>query len=162
MHILLADELTKSIRTLETDDLAMAILGSENKNIKLFENELGISLKNRGKQLIIEGPEAKVVETGKILSHLEQLAEKGQAIKLIDILNAIRLAEKGKLDQFNLIYKKKVTYNYNGQNIQAKNIGQADYIDSVGKNDVVFGRCYGCGSSKSWRSKTNYTNATCS
>lgn len=139
MHILLTDELIKSVRTMQSDEEAMAIFGPENRNLKIFENELGIFLKTRGKQIIIEGPEEKVIKTGEIFSQLEWLSEKKDSIKPIDILNAIRLSKKDKLDQFFHMYEKKVTDDYSGEKIQAKNIGQSNYIDSVEKNDVVFG-----------------------
>lgn len=139
VQISLTDELTKSVRTLPTDEDALIIFGPENQNLKIIENELGVSLMSRGRQLILEGPEAKVVEVGQIISQLEQLAEKEATIKPMDILNAIRLSQRGKLSDFLRLYEKKVTHNYNGKDIRAKNLGQSNYIDAVQKNDVVFG-----------------------
>lgn len=135
----MADELTKSVRTMQNDDLAITIFGPGNQNFNIFENELGISLKNRGKKLIIEGPESKVIETGKILSQLEHLSKKEHSVQAIDILNAIRLSKKDQLDQFIHMYEKKVTKDYSGKEIRAKNLGQSNYIDSIKKNDLVFG-----------------------
>lgn len=139
MHVSLTDELTKSIRTMQTDEEAMVIFGPENKNLSIFENELGVSLSTSGRKLIIKGSEAAIVQTGNVISKLEILADRENSIKPMDILNAIRLSNAGKLDQFLRMYEKKVTYDYNGKDIRAKNLGQSNYIESVSKNDVVFG-----------------------
>lgn len=124
---------------MQTDEEAMVIFGPENKNLAIFENELGISLSTSGRKLIIKGSEAQVVQMGNILSQLEILADRESSIKPMDILNAIRLSQVGKLEQFLRMYEKKVTYDYNGKDIRAKNIGQSKYIEAVSKNDVVFG-----------------------
>lgn len=139
MHVSLTDELTQSIRTMQTDEEAMVIFGPENKNLTIFENELGVSLSTSGRKLIIKGSEAAIVQTGNIISQLEILADRENSIKPMDILNAIRLSNAGKLDQFLRMYEKKVTYDYNGKDIRAKNLGQSNYIEAVSQNDVVFG-----------------------
>lgn len=124
---------------MQTDEEAMVIFGPENRNLKIFENELRISLRTRGRQLIIEGSETEVTEAGEIISQLERLGEKEQSIKPMDILNAIRLSQSGKLDEFLRMYEKKVTHDYSGKEIGAKNLGQSNYIESAGENDVLFG-----------------------
>lgn len=139
MYVSLTDELTQSIRTMQTDEEAMVIFGPENKNLAIFENELGISLSTSGRKLIINGSEADIIQTGNIISQLEILADRESSIKPMDILNAIRLSQAGKLDQFLRMYEKKVTYDYNGKDIRAKNLGQSNYIEAVNHNDVVFG-----------------------
>ncbi|MDN6162252.1 MAG: PhoH family protein [Atopostipes sp.] len=135
----LTDELIKSVRTLQTDEEAMLIFGPENRNLTIFENELGVSLKTRGRQLIISGVESKVIQVGEIISQLERLSEKKESIKPLDILNAIRLSEKNKLNQFLRMYEKNITLDYSGKEIKAKNLGQSQYIDSIEENDIVFG-----------------------
>lgn len=135
----LTNQLTQSIKTMQTDEEAMAIFGPQNSNLAIFENELGVSLSTRGKQLIISGTEEKVVQVGEIISQLELLLGKKIPIQSMDILNAIRLSENGKLDQFLRMYEKEVTRDYTGKPIRAKNIGQSNYIQAVNKKDIVFG-----------------------
>lgn len=139
VHVFLTDKLTKSVRTMQTDEEAMVIFGPENKNLAIFESELDISLKTRGRQLIIEGLETDVLAAGEIISQLEILSEQEESIKPMDILNAIRLSRNGELDQFLRMYEKQVTHDYSGKNIRAKNLGQSNYIAAVEKKDIVFG-----------------------
>lgn len=139
MHESLTKELIQSIRTMQSDELAMSIFGPQNSNLSIFEDELGVELNTRGKQLIIKGTEDKVLEVGEILSQLEQLIEKKTSIQPMDIINAIRLSQNGKLDQFIRMYEKEITRDYNGKPIRVKNVGQSNYVQAVKQNDIVFG-----------------------
>lgn len=139
VYVSLTNEQTQSIRTMQSDEQAMAIFGAQNNNLDIFENELDVSLSTRGKQLIINGAEEDVVQMGEIISQLELLANKNISIKSMDIINAIRLSKKDQLDQLLRMYEKEITRNYNGKPIRVKNIGQSNYVDSVKKHDIVFG-----------------------
>lgn len=135
----LSKELIQSIRTMKSDEIAMSVFGAQNSNLPIFEDELDITLNTRGKQLIINGTEEAVFEMGEILSQLEHLTEKKITIQPMDIINAIRLSKKGKLDQFIRMYEQEITRDYNGRSIRVKNVGQNDYFQAVKNNDIVFG-----------------------
>lgn len=135
----LTNQQNQSIRTMQTDELAMAIFGAQNNNLALFESELDVSLNTRGKQLIVTGSEEDVLQVGEIISQLVLLAEKQNTIKAMDIINAIRLSKSGKLDQFMRMYEKEITRDYSGKPIRVKNVGQSNYINAIRKNDIVFG-----------------------
>lgn len=124
---------------MQSDEQAMSIFGPQNSNLSIFEDELGVELNTRGKQLIIKGTEDKVLEVGEILSQLEQLIEKKTSIQPMDIINAIRLSQNGKLDQFIRMYEKEITRDYNGKPIRVKSVGQSNYVQAVKQNDIVFG-----------------------
>lgn len=135
----LTNEQTQSIRTMQSDEQAMAIFGTQNSNLAIFEQELDVSLSTRGKQLIIKGSEEDVFQMGEIISQLELLSNKNVSIKPMDIINAVRLAKNGQLDQFLRMYEKEITRNYNGKPIRVKNVGQRNYVDAIKKSDMVFG-----------------------
>ncbi|HLR89026.1 MAG TPA: PhoH family protein [Atopostipes sp.] len=132
-------ELTQSIRTMQSDEQAMAIFGPQNSNLSIFEDDLEVTLNTRGNQLIINGTEEEVLQMGEILAQLEQLGEKKITIQPMDIINAIRLSQDGKLDQFIRMYEKEITRDYNGRPIRVKNVGQSNYVQAVKSNDIVFG-----------------------
>lgn len=135
----MTNEQTQSIRTMQSDEQAMAVFGPHNSYLAIFEKELEVNLSTRGKQLIINGEEKNVLMVGEIISELEVLREKNISIKPMDILNAVRLAKSGQLDQFIRMYEKEITRDYNGRPIRVKNVGQSNYFNSVRKNDIVFG-----------------------
>ncbi|MEY8291102.1 PhoH family protein [Carnobacteriaceae bacterium 52-44] len=117
----------------------MAIFGPQNSNLSIFEDDLEVTLNTRGNQLIINGTEEEVLQMGEILAQLEQLGEKKITIQPMDIINAIRLSQDGKLDQFIRMYEKEITRDYNGRPIRVKNVGQSNYVQAVKSNDIVFG-----------------------
>lgn len=135
----LANQQTQSIRTMQTDEQAMAIFGPQNSYLSIFENELDVSLATRGKQLVISGSEEDVLQVGEIISQLELLLEKNKTVKPIDLLNAIRLSKSDQLDQFIRMYETEITRDYEGKPIRVKNIGQNNYVNAVKRNDIVFG-----------------------
>lgn len=139
MHLSLANQQTQSIRTMQSDEQAMAIFGPQNDNLAIFENELDVSLATRGRQLIMNGDEENILQLGNIISQLEILSEKNIKIQPIDIINAVRLAKMDKLDQFIRMYEKEITRDNNGRPIRVKNVGQSNYVQAVKENDVVFG-----------------------
>lgn len=139
MYESLTKELTQSIRTMQSDKQAMAIFGPQNSNLSIFEDDLEVTLNTRGNQLIINGTEEEVLQMGEILAQLEQLGEKKITIQPMDIINAIRLSQDGKLDQFIRMYEKEITRDYNGRPIRVKNVGQSNYVQAVKSNDIVFG-----------------------
>lgn len=135
----MTNEQTQSIRTMQSDEQAMAIFGPQNSYLSIFEKELELELSTRGEQLIINGEEKNVLMIGEIISELESLREKNISIKPMDILNAVRLAKSGQLEQFIRMYEKEITRDYNGRPIRVKNVGQSNYFNSVKKHDIVFG-----------------------
>lgn len=139
MHEALTNQHNQSIRTMQTDELAMTIFGAHNNNLAIFENELNVTLNTRGNQLSISGSEEDVLRVGEIISQLELLTNKQNIIEPMDIINAIRLSKDGKLDQFMRMYEKEITRDYNGKPIRVKNVGQSNYINAISKNDIVFG-----------------------
>lgn len=124
---------------MQSDEQAMAIFGPQNSNLSIFEDDLEVTLNTRGNQLIINGTEEEVLQMGEILAQLEQLGEKKITIQPMDIINAIRLSQDGKLDQFIRMYEKEITRDYNGRPIRVKNVGQSNYVQAVKSNDIVFG-----------------------
>ena len=135
----MTNEQTQSIRTMQSDEQAMAVFGPQNSYLSIFEKELELELSTRGEQLIINGEEKNVLMMGEIISELESLREKNISIKPMDILNAVRLAKSGQLEQFIRMYEKEITRDYNGRPIRVKNVGQSNYFNSVKKHDIVFG-----------------------
>lgn len=135
----MTNEQTQSIRTMQSDEQAMAVFGPQNSYLSIFEKELELELSTRGEQLIINGEEKNVLMMGEIISELESLREKNISIKPMDILNAVRLGKSGQLEQFIRMYEKEITRDYNGRPIRVKNVGQSNYFNSVKKHDIVFG-----------------------
>lgn len=135
----MTDQTFQSIRTFNDQEAAISIFGAQNKYLELIEEELGISISTRGNKVVFNGQEQKVVLAGELLSQLEFLHEKGNTVKEADVLSAIRLAKSGQLNQFMKMYENVIGRDVDGKAIRVRNVGQQYYVDSIKRNDIVFG-----------------------
>lgn len=135
----MTENATQSIRTFEDTERAIALFGAQNNHLDLLEEELDLTINTRGNKMVLEGKKEDIVLVGEIFTELEYLYEKGIRIKRTDIISALRMAQQGKLSQFVRMYEEEIGRDRDGRPIRAKNVGQSNYVQSVKKNDIVFG-----------------------
>ncbi|HLQ75073.1 MAG TPA: PhoH family protein [Alloiococcus sp.] len=135
----MTDQPFQSIRTFNNPESAISIFGAQNKHLTLLEEEFGILMNTRGNKVILKGEEDQLVLVGEILSQLELLYDKEQKIKEQDVLGAIRLAKSGHLNLFMKMNEHIIGRDVDGKAIRVRNVGQQYYVDSIKRNDIVFG-----------------------
>lgn len=135
----MSDQPFQSVRTFNDPDAAISIFGAQNRYLDLIEEELAVTINARGNKVILNGEESQVILVGEIISQLEFLHEKGHQIKESDVLSAIRLAKSGQINQFIKMYENIIGRDIDGKPIRVRNVGQQNYVDSVKRNDIVFG-----------------------
>lgn len=131
------------LKTLETtlDHLEnlMDLFGTSDKNLKLIEEELNISVTTRGETIKITGEEADIELAKAVIDQLLFLAKKGITIGGRDVTLALAMAKKGTLEYLEDLYKEEITKNAKGKPIRVKTLGQRQYVHSIRNNDLVFG-----------------------
>lgn len=137
--ICLTDNAHKKIRIFDDSEIAIQIFGAQNIHLKLLEDELAVTINNRGNQVEISGDKEAVELADSVLNEVEQLSERGNRIKRTDILSAVRMAQQGKLSQFIKMYEEEIGKDRDGRPIRIKNVGQRNYVHSVKNNDIVLG-----------------------
>ncbi|UUX34354.1 PhoH family protein [Fundicoccus culcitae] len=121
-------------------DWLIAILGSQDQNIELYESNFDVSISNRGETLTITGQdEAQVQLVKDLILKLVQLLERKITPRKMDIVTAIKMAQNGTLDHLINIYEEVVGRAADGSAIRVKNFGQLEYVKAVAHSDVVFG-----------------------
>ncbi|MFI5303999.1 MAG: PhoH family protein [Nitrospiria bacterium] len=112
------------------------LYGSFDSNLKRIESLLQVRILARGEEIRIEGDSQRVKEAGKVLHELQMAVQKGKALKLEDINDAVGLAlhdSPHKKEHFSHIpvpSKKQII---------PKSPTQQRYIDSIIKNEIVIG-----------------------
>lgn len=124
---------------LEDSQRVFALFGPQNSYLHLIEDELSVAINSRGTQLEVEGAADAIKEIELLFNQLLVLQDKGINIKKSDILAAIRMSKQGKLQQFVRMYEEEITRDRNNKVIRVKNVGQRNYVESIKKNDIVFG-----------------------
>lgn len=132
------DEYSIDIRLDEQVDVN-EIFGAHDKHLKLLEDYLNLTITSRGEFIRINGEEVFVKYARDILKNLQKLTLRGHKINSTDVVTAIQMAKKNELNSFLALYEKTIIKDAKGNPIRVKNTGQKIYVESIKKNDVVFG-----------------------
>lgn len=117
----------------------LALFGTEDRNLKQIEEHFRVSIVTRGEEVRVTGPEEEVRTTEELLQALAAVIRRGIPIGERDVVYAIELAKKDKLDQFETLFDDEITKNAKGKSIRVKTLGQRNYINGMKSNDLVFG-----------------------
>lgn len=120
-------------------DYLLALFGSQERHMHLYEEAFSVSIATRGEKLTILGEEEQVEKTKDVLETLILLMDRGIMPKTVDIITAIKLAQDNKLGHFLSLFDEVIGKNYEGQLIRPKTYGQLEYIRAINNNDVVIG-----------------------
>ena len=125
--------------TLQLNDMneARELFGTNDKFLKLIEQELDVTIITRGENISVDKEHVDIVQM--IMESLLQMIRKGLVLTERDILYAIKLAEEDKMEQFETLFEDEITKNAKGKPIRVKTLGQKRYIDAITNHDLVFG-----------------------
>jgi phosphate starvation-inducible protein PhoH and related proteins len=124
---------------IESPKEAVALLGNGDANVKVLEEELGVSVITRGEAITVAGSEEKAILAQNILKELLLVIKKGIMVSTRDVIYAIDLANKGTLEYFHELYEEEIAKTAKGKTIRVKTFGQRQYISAIKKNDLIFG-----------------------
>ncbi|MFT9598907.1 PhoH family protein [Mesobacillus sp.] len=135
--------MTEDLKTMEIQlanpTEAISLFGNSDMNLKLIEQELGVSIVTRGEAVGISGPEDKVELAQAVLDNLLAVIRKGISISQREAVYAIQMAEKGTLEYFKDLYDEEISKNVKGKSIRVKTLGQRHYVNAIKSRDLVFG-----------------------
>jgi phosphate starvation-inducible PhoH-like protein len=129
----------KSKYTFSDIDLARQVFGQQNSNLKKIADALEVAINTRGSSVFIEGEAVAVRLSQKILEQLYSLLKENYPVYPSDVDYAIRVLSED--DSINLkdIFLETVYITSKKRLITPKSLAQKEYIDSIRKNDMVFG-----------------------
>ena len=126
--------MTEDLKTinvqLKNSNEAIALIGNADANLKVIEQELGVSIITRGETVYVSGDLEHVEIVGSILEALLYVIRKGINISQRDVMYAIQMAKKGTLEYFKDLFEEEIGKNAKGKSIRVKTIGQRHYISS--------------------------------
>ncbi|MCM3663961.1 PhoH family protein [Mesobacillus subterraneus] len=135
--------MTEDLKTMEIQlanpNEAISLFGNADLNLKLIEQELGVSIVTRGETVGISGAEDKAGMAQAVLNNLLAVIRKGISISQREVVYAIQMAEKGTLEYFRDLYDEEISKNVKGKSIRVKTLGQRHYINAIKSRDLVFG-----------------------
>ena len=125
---------------LEFEDNAIIkeLYGQQNTNLKEVENLYGVKIHSRGGKLSFEGEDPEVKSAHKLLKEMYGLIEKGYTLNPGDLELASRIVEENDI-KLEDIFLDTICVSTRKRIIAPKSLTQKLYIESIRKNDIVFG-----------------------
>ncbi|MFD2630864.1 PhoH family protein [Oceanobacillus kapialis] len=135
----MAENLTEIDLQLNSPNEALALFGTNDRYLLQLEELLNVSIVTRGEVVRVSGEETNIKLVQSILLTMLALIRKGLTISEREVVYAVDLAKKGKINQFETLFEDEITKNVKGKPIRVKTLGQKKYIASIKANDLVFG-----------------------
>ncbi len=123
---------------MEDPNEAVMLLGIADKNVKLIEEEVGVSIMTRGETISLAGSEEQQLTGKLIIEQLLKVIRKGININQRDVATALEMAKTGTIEYFAELYDEEISRDVKGKAIRAKTIGQREYVKAIRAKDLVF------------------------
>lgn len=133
------EDLSLIKQQVENPNEAIALFGNHDANLKLIEEELGVSIVTRGEAVQVSGEKEHVHFVEELFHHLLSVIRKGIIIGERDVLYAIQMCRNGTIAYFEELYEEEIAKTIKGKSIRVKTLGQRQYINEIRTNDLVFG-----------------------
>lgn len=116
------------------------VFGVFDENVKMIEKEYGVRIVQRDEIVKISGEEQAAENAAMVLDNLLAVATAGgERITAQNVNYMIAMVNEGNSQRAVELSSSAICVTAKGKTIKAKTIGQANYIEAVVKNSIVFG-----------------------
>ena len=118
------------------DDL-FHLFGSNERHLRLMEDELDVIIHARTEIVQVLGAENACEEARQVIQALMVLVNRGMTVGTPDVVTAITMVKNNEIDKFVALYEEEIIKDNTGKPIRVKTLGQKLYVDSVKQHDVT-------------------------
>ena len=137
-EVLCLKEHSIDIQLSHPDDL-FHLFGSNERHLRLMEDELDVIIHARTEIVQVLGEESACEEARQVIQVLMVLVNRGMTVGTPDVVTAITMVKNNEIDKFVALYEEEIIKDNTGKPIRVKTLGQKLYVDSVKQHDVTFG-----------------------
>ena len=102
--------------TLSHPDDVLALFGSNERHLKLIEDNLGVIIHARTERVQILGDDKESVELARVtIQALLVLVSRGMLVNTSDVVTALSMAQNGSIDKFVTLYEEEIIKSLCGQ-----------------------------------------------
>lgn len=123
----------------ENIDYSIDLFGKFDENVKLIEKVFEVNILNRNGDIKITGAAENTAKAAGAVSKLLEMIEQGEEITPQIVSYIIELSKDGKQDDYDDLIEDIICMTSKGKPIKPRTSGQKKYIESIKKNDLVFG-----------------------
>ena len=131
--------MTEQTISIERMEQAINLFGLFDENIRLIEQELGVSVVNRESNLKISGDAENVMLAVRAVEGLLTLSAKGEAISEQNVRYIIELVRSGNEGKIAQLAGDVVCVTAKGKPIKPKTLGQKQYVEAIKDNTITLG-----------------------
>ena len=131
--------MTEQTISIERMEQAINLFGLFDENIRLIEQELGVSVVNRESNLKISGDAEDVMLAVRAIEGLLTLSAKGEAIGEQNVRYIIELVRSGNEGKIAQLAGDVVCVTAKGKPIKPKTLGQKQYVEAIKDNTITLG-----------------------
>ena len=116
-----------------------ALFANDLKLLKTLEEALGVRVTTREGWIKIEGEPEQIARAERVFAQLEQVRQKGVDIRKHEFSYALDSVTEARPDNLTDVVAAKIATSARKPPIVTRTIGQRQYVDAIGKHDIVFG-----------------------
>ena len=131
--------MTEQIINVERMEQALSLFGSFDSNIRLVEQEYGVSILARGTDIKISGEPLSVDRAARAIDELLQLINRGEELNEQNVRYVLMLVGEGAESAIGKIGSDSLCVTSKGKPVKPKTLGQKQYVDAIAKNTVTLG-----------------------
>ncbi len=126
-------------RNIELDsDHSQIILGINDENLKVLENQLDCHIHVRGTTVTLNGADHEVARALRVFKELQAMARRGHVISPDAVKQAITIVTTNAPQSVAQVIADDIVVR-RGKAIRPKTLGQREYVDAIDNNTIVFG-----------------------
>lgn len=118
---------------------ALKLLGRLDENIEMIESSFQVRIIPRGDTMIIQGQPQEVEKVNTLIKNLQDIIRKGHLLTPSELKYAISLVKEDQGDKLGDIFSDLIYMTARGKQIKPKSLGQREYVNTIRRNDIVFG-----------------------
>lgn len=131
--------MVEQIITLDAMEQVVSLFGSFDENIRMIENEYGVSILSRGSDLKIIGDVESVSVATRAINSLMVLINKGEALTEQNIRYVLSLVNEDNEDKLSSMTSDTICITSKGRPVKPKTLGQKNYTKAIADNTITFG-----------------------
>lgn len=120
-------------------NVLLSLVGEQDYNIRVIENELDIKIGRSAEGLILRGQDSEVDLAQDLLTQLRALFERGEVLYPGDVERSIKMLEKNRKLRLEDLFHDQVKIAGRKHVIVPKTFHQKTYLEAIKRYDLVFG-----------------------
>lgn len=131
-------EVEPQVLAVPDNQRAIQLYGPREENLRVIEAGMGVTIRARGNEISVTGPEADVQRTMVLLRQLLTLTDQGRELTAHDVRYAVEVVQRGEEQRLPDLWQQVVCTTVRGRTIRPKTLGQQRYVEAMRRDSLVF------------------------